>query len=80
MKWITIYKDSEVKSMREISDTDRYLTNRSFFKTDTQEEAFTEVENRGLSFIFTSGNTKEIVFSGGGRTIRDIILNNLNND
>jgi hypothetical protein len=80
MKWIIIYKDDVVKNMIEVSDSSTYLTHRDFFKTDTQEEALTEIENRGLSFIFTSGNTKEIVFSGGGRTIKDIVLNNLNND
>jgi hypothetical protein len=76
MKWLMIDNGSEVRNFIEISNDDKVYSNNNIFIGNTQEEAFTEIENRGLSFIFTSGDTKEIVFSGGGRTIRDIILNN----
>lgn len=80
MKWLMTDDGSKLKNMFEISDNDKVYTNRNIFIGNTEEECFTEIENRGLSFIFTSGNTKEIVFSGGGRTIRDIVLNNLDNN
>lgn len=76
MKWLMTDDGSKVKNLLEISDNDKVYSTRNIFIGNTEEECFTEIENRGLSFIFKSGDTKEIVFSGGGRTIKNIILNN----
>jgi hypothetical protein len=77
MKWLLTHDGNKVKNLIEISDTDKIYSNRTSFIKNTQEECFTEIDNNNLNFIFNSGNTKEIIFNNGNRTVRD---KNTNND
>jgi hypothetical protein len=57
-----------------LSDTnDKIYTNGTIFLGDTLNDCFNEIDKLRLNATYPTGDTKVIIFSGGTRTIRDII-------
>tara|TARA_R110000751_G_scaffold21026_3_gene60921 strand:- start:508 stop:729 length:222 start_codon:yes stop_codon:yes gene_type:complete len=70
MDYRLVYKDNKVYALHHSSGTTETLKNLSFF--NTLDECFNEIDVLKLEFIYFSGNTTKIIFSGGSRTIEDI--------
>ena len=67
MSWRLLYENKKVYGLFE--STGITLTNNSLFVSNTLEECFDEVDSVKLTMLWPSGNTKDILFSGGTRTI-----------
>jgi len=65
-----IYDDERVYTIFELNG--KTLTNRSIFDADTEEECFDKIDELSIYHITVTGDTKEVIFSGGTRTISDI--------
>ena len=69
MSWRLIYKDKKVYGLFDSSGNTR--TKYSLFEALTLEDCFNEVDTQELTMLWPSGTTKDILFSGGTRTIID---------
>ena len=70
MSYRLVYENNKVYALLESSGTTYTTKNLLFF--DTQEECFNKIDELKLNYTYFSGNTKQIIFSGGTRTIEDI--------
>jgi len=70
MSWRLAYKIDKVITLFE-SDGSTY-TRKELFISDELEDCFNKIDELKLNYTYFSGNTKQIIFSGGTRTIEDI--------
>lgn len=70
MSWRLIYENKKVYGLLE--STGVTLTNSNLFVANTLKDCFDEVDSLELTMLWPSGDTKDILFSGGTRTIIDI--------
>ena len=70
MSWRLVYKIDKVITLFE-SDGSTY-TRKELFISDELEDCFNKIDVLKLEYIYFSGNTTKIIFSGGSRTIEDI--------
>ena len=67
MSWRLIYENKKVYGL--FTSSGITLTNNNLFVSDTLEECFDEIDSLELTMIWFSGDTTEILFSAGTRTI-----------
>ena len=69
MSWRLIYENKKVYGLFESGGIT--LTNNSLFIGDMLEDCFDEVDSLELTMLWPSGDTKDILFSAGTRTLID---------
>ncbi len=74
MGWRMIYDNERVYTIFELNGNT--LTNRSIFDADTEEECFDKIDELGIYHITVTGDSSEVIFSGGSRTISEIDIEN----
>ncbi len=71
MSWRLVYENDTVYALLE-SEGKTY-TRKNLLYFDTMEECFSKIDDLELNGYYFSGGTTQIIFSGGTRTIKDII-------
>lgn len=67
MIWRLIHNNISVIDLFETDDIT--LTPYTIFESKTQEDCFNEVDKQQLYYLYYSGGTEGVLFSGGTRTI-----------
>ena len=67
MSWRLTYENKKVYGLFE--STGITFTNNSLFVANTIEECFDEVDSLALTMVWPSGDTKDVLFSAGTRTL-----------
>ena len=67
MSWRLIYENKKVYGLFDSSGIT--ITHNNLFIGETLDSCFDEVDERQLTMLWPSGDTKDILFSGGTRTI-----------
>jgi hypothetical protein len=67
MTWRLIYDSVYVIDLFETNDIT--ITPYTIFESKTQDECFNEIDKQQLYYLYYSGGTEGILFSGGTRTI-----------
>ena len=70
MSWRLVYENDMVYALLE-SEGKTY-TRKNLLYFDTMEECFSKIDELELNATYPIDNKKEIIFSGGTRTIKDI--------
>lgn len=67
MSWRLIYENKKVYGLFESESLT--LTNKNLFVSDSLKDCFNIIDAKELVALWPSGDTKDILFSGGTRTI-----------
>jgi len=70
MNYRLIYEGNKVYGLHYSSGNTETLKKLLFF--NTLEECFNKIDELKLNYTYFSGDTKQIIFSGGTRTVEDI--------
>ena len=70
MSWRLVYENDTVYALLE-SEGKTY-TRKNLLYFDTMEECFSKIDELELNATYPIDSKKEIIFSGGTRTIKDI--------
>jgi len=71
MSWRLVYENDTVYALLE-SEGKTY-TRKNLLYFDTMEECFNKIDELELNATYPTGSTQVIIFSGGTRTIKDIV-------
>lgn len=67
MGWKLIYSDGKVHNL--FNTTDKLYTRKTIYECSSQEECFNKIDELQLYYHYNSGDTINVIFSGGTRII-----------